>query len=79
MILLLLLWYDYSSFIIIVSYSWQVIQTQLGPHHFSNSDMPRPDNYIVLAMFTLLCCMCWPALFCAVIAMIYSLQVYHYY
>lgn len=36
---------------------------------------PRPNNFMALAMITLCCCMGIPTLFCAVIAVIYSLQV----
>ena len=60
----------------------QIIRsTQVGSrrHRYrysESSDIPRPNNNIVLAVSALLCSICClPALFCAIIAVIYSLQV----
>ena len=36
---------------------------------------PRPNNYMILTVITLCCCMGWPALFCSIIAIIHSMQV----
>lgn len=35
----------------------------------------KPNNFMTLSAFALLCCMCWPAFIFAIVAMIYSTQV----
>ena len=46
-----------------------------GPDKDENPYEPKPNTYIPLSVFAILCCTGFPAFLCAITAMIYSCQV----
>ena len=46
-----------------------------GPDKDENPYEPKPNNFIPLSVFAILCCTGFPAFLCAITAMIYSCQV----